>query len=143
MNLLINDRMQLIISLVIPKKNRFKFLSEISNIPETTWRTWNLRSSSPSSQMIESIAKNYPCYAFWLITGIEDKKFGHVMPNILNNSNEVHEISKNYFDLEIKNISSNAKNLDLFLLKNNLKIVELEREKIIKNNLTELDLQTI
>lgn len=78
----INDRFRTIIAEKIPKKNQYRYLSEISGIPETTWRTWNVRNSAPNAQMIEAIAKKYPYLAFWLVTGAVQSDHGHTTPDV-------------------------------------------------------------
>lgn len=139
MKLSINDRIRLIISNEIPKKSRFRFLTEISGIPETTWRTWDVRNSMPSAPMIEAIAQKFPCYAFWLVTGIDDRFYGHGLPEPLNVTSEVFETSHKYFELLLK-IQSNRlenKKLELALLENSLPIIKLAREKNIQESLLE------
>lgn len=141
MNLSINDRIRLIISNEIPKKSRFKFLSEISGIPETTWRTWDVRNSMPSAPMIEAVAKKFPAYAFWLATGIDDRFYGHGLPEPLNVAGEVFETSHKYFELllKIKDNRAGNKKLELALLENSLPIIKLAREKNIQESLLEVN----
>jgi hypothetical protein len=138
-DLTINERIRLIISNNIPKKSRFKFLSEISGIPETTWRTWDARNSAPSAQMIEAVAKRFPAYAFWLTTGIDDRFYGHGLPEPLEVAGEVFETSHKYFDLllRIKESKTQKNKLELTLLENSLPIVKLAREKNIQASLLE------
>lgn len=139
MNSTINERFRLIISNEIPKKSRFKFLSEISGIPETTWRTWDARNSAPSAPMIEAIAKKFPAYAFWLTTGIDDRFYGHGLPEPLEVAGEVFETSHKYFELllKIKESKTQKDKLELALLENSLPIVRLAREKNIQASLLE------
>lgn len=141
MDFAINERIRLIISNEIPPKNRFKFLTEISGIPKTTWRTWNVRNSMPSAPMIEAISKKFPAYAFWLATGIDDRFYGHGLPGPLEVADEVFETSHKYFELLFKIRDSKEKNnkLELALLENSLSIVELAREKNIQASLLEVN----
>ena len=135
----INERVRLIISNEIPKRSRFKFLSEISGIPATTWRTWDVRNSMPSAQMIEAIAKQFPSYAFWLVTGIDDRFYGHGLPEPLTVAGDVFETSHKYFDLlfKIENTKEKKDKLELMLLENSLPLVKLAREKSIQSSLIE------
>jgi hypothetical protein len=65
---------------------RFKSLEEATRISGATWRTFWNRNSAPSGEMIESVGRLWPQYAFWLATGGTDPVAGHVAPALASKS---------------------------------------------------------
>lgn len=57
-------------------------LSQLSGIASPSWRSAFAGRQKPTPAMIESAAKLWPKYAFWLATGITDATNGHVAPVI-------------------------------------------------------------
>ena len=64
----------------VDSKNRFAELEKITGVSRENWRSWWNKLSSPSGTLVEAGAKAWPQHAFWLITGIEDSKYGHTAP---------------------------------------------------------------
>jgi hypothetical protein len=76
----ITDRLVAIIDAQTLEARRFKALEELSGIAAVSWRKAYLRGQRPTSEMLEALAKTWPQYAFWLVTGITDPDYGHVAP---------------------------------------------------------------
>lgn len=55
-------------------------LGKSSGIETTRWRRVYDRKQRITSDMLEVLAKKYPQFAFWLVTGITDAVNGHVAP---------------------------------------------------------------
>ncbi|MFZ6693667.1 hypothetical protein [Undibacterium sp. SXout20W] len=69
--------------LVLFKTNeyrRFKQLETITGVQADTWKSWFHGRQRPTSEMIETIAKLWPQYGFWLVTGFVDNEYGHIAP---------------------------------------------------------------
>lgn len=73
-----------LIELIDHKTNpsrRFKELEEATNISALSWRkAWN-GGQRPTVEMLQSVSRLWPEYAFWLMTGITDSQYGHISPN--------------------------------------------------------------
>jgi hypothetical protein len=77
----IRDRLHQIIVVEVPDAGRFKWLEDRTGIPRTTWNTfWRRDTAIPSGDMIQAIARLFPCYAFWLASGYCDSVNGHLAP---------------------------------------------------------------
>ncbi len=55
-------------------------LGKSSGIETTRWRRVYDRKQRITSDMLEVLAKKYPQFAFWLVTGITDAVNGHIAP---------------------------------------------------------------
>ncbi|VVE89486.1 hypothetical protein [Pandoraea bronchicola] len=70
-----------VISAVTSPARRFKELGDKTEVSAATWRSfWNRDGAIPSGAMLEGLAREWPQYAFWLVTGITDWEAGHVAP---------------------------------------------------------------
>ncbi|MGO3890889.1 MAG: hypothetical protein ACTJHW_07935 [Paenalcaligenes sp.] len=76
----ITSRLKILILSCTPTERRFPILEELTGVKEATWRTWWRRSSLPNGALIEGLARAWPEYAFWLVTGLTDVRYGHRMP---------------------------------------------------------------
>lgn len=56
-------------------------LTEYTRISIQRWRKVFHRRQRPAPDMIEALARLFPHYAFWLVTGITDAANGHVAPD--------------------------------------------------------------
>lgn len=74
-------RLQAIIVEETTEYRRFKQLEERTGIQADTWKSWYHGRQRPTADMIESVSKEWPEYAFWLATGTTDSDYGHVAPN--------------------------------------------------------------
>ncbi|WP_157778243.1 hypothetical protein [Burkholderia thailandensis] len=78
----IRDRVQLVIRAVTTDNRRFKELEERTAVPAATWRSfWNRDGALPSGAMLEELGREWPQFAFWTLTGIDDWENGHVAPH--------------------------------------------------------------
>jgi hypothetical protein len=59
------------------KKRSYKELEEQTGIPSDRWSAFALGRQRPTAEMIETACKIWPEHAFWIVTGVEDKKYGH------------------------------------------------------------------
>lgn len=80
----VEDRAILLLSFVsesLDSKHGFwTDLGKASGIETARWRKIFNRRQRITSDMLESLAKIYPQFAFWLVTGITDAVNGHVAP---------------------------------------------------------------
>lgn len=147
----LSTRMKLAIYAELEGKRRFPKLEALTGIPINTWRSWWKNGSNPSGALVEALAKLWPQYAYWLVTGNTDIRCGHDMPNlhpaargyICNSPEEFSErnkeIKKQYskaylqtaIDLE-KNQSEYNENLRI--KGHSLKFISEERIKEINSN---------
>lgn len=74
------DRLKVIIDVKTPSRGRFTMLEKSSTISAVNWKTFWYGRQRPNHEMIQTIARLWPEYAFWLVTGLTDNAFGHVSP---------------------------------------------------------------
>ena len=55
-------------------------LAERTGIGSQRWRSVYTRRQRPTPHFIEALARLWPCYGFWLATGLTDAVNGHVAP---------------------------------------------------------------
>lgn len=55
-------------------------IADETGVPSQRWRSVFTRRQKPTPAMIESVAKLWPQYAFWIVTGITDSVNGHIAP---------------------------------------------------------------
>lgn len=58
----------------------WKRLGETTNISTQRWHKAFMRRQRPTLDMIETLARLFPRYAFWLVTGVTDETNGHSAP---------------------------------------------------------------
>lgn len=76
----ISERLKLVVDCQIDQRARFKQLEAMSGIPSDHWKNfWHGRQRA-HEEFIQFVARQWPEYAFWLVTGIEDENYGHVRP---------------------------------------------------------------
>ncbi|WP_321968950.1 hypothetical protein [Paraburkholderia tropica] len=63
-----------------PGRGYFERLTEYTGISAQRWRKVLHRRQRPTPDMIEALARLFPQYAFWIVTGITDSSHGHVAP---------------------------------------------------------------
>lgn len=77
----IEDRM---ILLLTERKNVghgfWEWLADTTGIMSRRWRKLYARGQRATSDMVEAMAKVFPQYAFWLVTGVTDATNGHIAP---------------------------------------------------------------
>lgn len=57
---------------------RWAELEMLSGIPATSWNKAYHGKQRPTADMLQAIARLWPEYIFWLMTGVTDAKHGHV-----------------------------------------------------------------
>lgn len=76
----IRDRLNAIVSWAVPGRGRFRQLEERSGISQESWKaTWHNK-QRPTADMIQVVARAWPEYAFWMVTGVTDQFHGHQAP---------------------------------------------------------------
>lgn len=75
-------RLKLILITQTKERGRFSLLEGLTGIPAATWRTWWMRGGTPSGSLVEAAAKNWPEFAYWLVTSTTDIRCGHDMPDM-------------------------------------------------------------
>jgi hypothetical protein len=65
----------------VPGRGYLERLTEYTRISVQRWRKVFHRRQRPTPDMIEALARLFPHYAFWLVTGITDATNGHVAPD--------------------------------------------------------------
>lgn len=74
----IQERFRSVILKNTSDKRRWSELEALTGIAATSWqKAFNLK-QRPTSEMLEAVARLWPCFAFWLVTGVTDAKNGHV-----------------------------------------------------------------
>lgn len=54
--------------------------AEQTGISKFTWANIELGKQQPNGEHIEAIAKRWPQFAYWLVTGKTDEEHGHTSP---------------------------------------------------------------
>ena len=57
---------------------RWKELETLTGIPAANWLAAVRNKQRPTADMIEAVARAWPQYAYWLVTGSTDARYGHV-----------------------------------------------------------------
>lgn len=55
-------------------------IAEQTGISKFTWANIELGKQQPNGDHIEAIAKKWPQFAYWLVTGETDEEHGHTSP---------------------------------------------------------------
>ena len=87
----ISTRLKLVIYCNTKEKRRFPQLETLTGIPQATWRSWWKHGVVPSGALVEAVAKQWPEFAYWLVTGMTDIDCGHKMPDL-------HPIAQGYIN---------------------------------------------
>lgn len=87
----ISTRLKLVIYCCTREKRRFPLLEGLTGIPQATWRSWWNHGVVPSGALVEAVAKQWPEFAYWLVTGMTDIDCGHKMPDL-------HPIAQGYIN---------------------------------------------
>lgn len=68
--------------------------SEITGIAKGTITGYEQTGRSPRAEVIEAVAKTWPQYAYWLITGMTDPAHGHICPQLETTRRDSNEAGK-------------------------------------------------
>ena len=83
----IEDRIILLLRMISDKSwptgghGFWERLGKLTNTASKRWRNVYARDQRVTSDMLESLAKMFPQYAFWLVTGITGAVNGHIASN--------------------------------------------------------------
>lgn len=101
------NRMLEVIQAMTGSKRRFKELEELTGIPSDRWSAFSLGRQRPTAEMIESVCKEWPQFAFWIAIGITDPERGHVAPNSIDSHYPVTRgVEQNYATAEFRYLLS-------------------------------------
>lgn len=76
----LSERMRELIVFATDEYRRYKQLEITTGIQADTWKSWFHGRQRPTVEMIESVGKKWPEFAFWVTTGLTDEKYGHRKP---------------------------------------------------------------
>ncbi|MFZ2973281.1 MAG: hypothetical protein WA049_11625 [Ferribacterium limneticum] len=76
----IADRMRWVIGNWLPERKRFTTLEKLSGIPSGHWKNFWHGKQRAHEHMIQALARQWPEYALWLVTGIDDPEAGQTTP---------------------------------------------------------------
>lgn len=76
----LSTRLKLLLLAETKERGRYSELEAGTGIPAATWRTWWTRGGAPGGLLVEAVAKRWPQFAYWLVTGRTDVRCGHDMP---------------------------------------------------------------
>ena len=80
-------RLKAVIVFETDVSGRFGWLQKKTGISRNTWQTWwDKEDAVPSGKMVETVARLWPQYAYWLATGSTDEEYGHKAPKSVQNS---------------------------------------------------------
>jgi len=77
---MVSDRIRLIITAETTDRGRPMLLESETGIPAETWRKFMAGKQNATLTMLESVAKRWPDYAYWLACGDTEPEHGHVAP---------------------------------------------------------------
>jgi hypothetical protein len=145
----LNTRMKQVLLAETTERGRYSSLEFLTGIPAPTWRTWWTRASSPNGLLVEAVAKAWPQYAFWMITGQTDIRCGHDMPKLsieaqgyISNwpeegSQRIKKIKSSYSKEYLKlltQISEGLQTIEYEMKIANLHMLSVRRQKEIEEN---------
>lgn len=76
----ISDRLRALIVAQTTERRRSKEMEEVTGVPAANWKNFWARKQRPTARMIEGVAKHWPQFALWLVTGVTDEANGHSAP---------------------------------------------------------------
>ncbi|OGQ51506.1 MAG: hypothetical protein A3J24_04935 [Deltaproteobacteria bacterium RIFCSPLOWO2_02_FULL_53_8] len=76
----IADRMKWVIGNWLPERKRFTTLEKLSGIPSGHWKNFWHGKQRAHEHMIQALARQWPEYALWLVTGVDDPEAGQTSP---------------------------------------------------------------
>lgn len=79
--MLIKERMKQVIAVGTRDRTRYVELKEKTGISGDIWKKFWFNQRQPDAYMIEALARTWPEYAYWLVTGSTDVANGHICPS--------------------------------------------------------------
>jgi hypothetical protein len=102
----LRDRLKAVLRAGTPARGHFRTLEEMSGISIDSWKALAYDRQKPSPEMLSFAFATWPEAAFWLATGLEDERFGHVAPAGVSASeksrHKPNEKTAQYFQLAIE-----------------------------------------
>lgn len=77
----VDDRLRQIISTSLQDRVRYIELEARTQISADIWKNFWFKRRKADAKMLESLAREWPQFAFWLATGATDVQNGHVCPS--------------------------------------------------------------
>lgn len=74
----LRERFADVIRMNTSETRRWKELETLTGIPAANWLAAVRNKQRPTADMIEALARAWPQYAFWMVTGVTDARYGHV-----------------------------------------------------------------
>lgn len=74
----LRERFADVIRMNTSETRRWKELETLTGIPAANWLAAVRNKQRPTAEMIEALARAWPQYAFWMVTGTTDARYGHV-----------------------------------------------------------------
>lgn len=68
--------------------------AEKTGIKKRAIEAYEQTGRSPRAEVIEAVAKTWPQYAYWLITGMTDPAHGHICPQLETTRRDSNEAGK-------------------------------------------------
>jgi hypothetical protein len=90
----IKDRIIELIDCSTEAHRKFSQFEEITGIKRQTWQNLATKKQRANEDMLEAIAKIWPQYAYWIMTGKTDTKSGHTSPILERIARELEKVKK-------------------------------------------------
>lgn len=81
----ISTRLKSLLTQEVSEHRRYKALEGLTKISAESWRAFEKGRQKPSAEMIETAAKLWPNYAYWLATGDSEPEYGNYAPKTATN----------------------------------------------------------
>jgi len=93
-NYTIKDRIIELIEYSTEPHRKFSQFEEITGVKRQTWQNLATNKQRANEDMLEAIAKNWPQYAYWVMTGNTDEKNGHTSPILERIARDLKKVKK-------------------------------------------------
>lgn len=98
----IGERMKWVISNWLPERKRFSTLEKLSGIPAGHWKNFWHGKQRAHEHMIQAMAREWPEFALWLVTGVDDPDSGQETPQTKIPSEEERSVTGKFLSRKIK-----------------------------------------
>ena len=78
----LRERFADVIRMNTSETRRWKELETLTGIPAANWLAAVRNKQRPTAEMIEAVGRAWPQYAYWLVTGTTDARYGHVSADV-------------------------------------------------------------
>lgn len=90
----ITDRIIELIECSTEPHRKFSQFEEITGIKRQTWQNLTNKKQRANEDMLEAIAKSWPQYSYWVMTGNTDEKHGHTSPTLERIARDLKKVKK-------------------------------------------------